>query len=117
MRMYGYVKEPFKANKKDTIYKIMIHEIKKHEVMVYLYTSKDAISCSFDHYYPDIESALEDWQDEIDEQGWIHIEDPLPDCQHDAFLPIRVKGRDSGNPQWEQLEILEDGVWREYKEE
>ena len=97
--------------------KIMIHEIKKQGVMVYLYTSKDAISCSFDHYYPDIESALEEWQDEIDEQGWIHIEDPLLDCQHDAFLPIRVKGRDSGNPQWGQLEILEDGVWTEYKEE
>ncbi len=37
--------------------------------------------------------------------------DPLPDCQHDAFLPIRVKGRDIGKPQWGQFEILKDGQW------
>lgn len=54
-------------------------------------------------------------QDKIDEQDWIHIEEPLPGCQHDAFLPIQVKGRDSGNPQWGQLEILEDGAWKEYR--
>jgi len=28
-----------------------------------------------------------------------------------AFLPIRVKGRNIGRPQWEQLEILKDGKW------
>lgn len=116
MRMYGYIKKPFKTNKKDTIYKIMIHEIKKQGVYVYLYTSMDAISCSYDYYYPDIEAALEDWQEKIDEQGWISIDDPLPDCQHDAFLPLRVKGRNTGKPQWGQLEILENGVWKEYKE-
>lgn len=81
----------------------MIHSTKKHGTMVYLYTSIDAISCSFDHYYPDLESALEDWQDEIDEQGWIPLEEPLPDCQHDAFLPIRVKGRNKDMPQCGQF--------------
>ena len=35
-------------------------------------------------------------------------------CQHDAFLPIRVKGRDIGEPQWGKLEILENGKWKEY---
>lgn len=42
------------------------------------------------------------------------IEDPLPGCQHDAFLPIRIKGRESGNPQWGQYDILEDGEWKKY---
>lgn len=76
--MYGYVKKPFKTNKKDTIYKIMIHEIKKQSVFVYLYTSMDAISCSYDYYYPNIEAALEEWREKTDEQGWIPIDDPLP---------------------------------------
>jgi hypothetical protein len=31
----------------------------------------------------DIEDVYEDWNDEID--------DPLPDCQHDALIPLRVK--------------------------
>lgn len=42
------------------------------------------------------------------------INDLLPDCQRDAFLPIRVKGRNTGNPQWGQLEILKDGQWVDY---
>ena len=57
----------------------------------------------------------DDWNDEIDEKGWIDIEDPLPYCQHDAFLPVRVKGRDTGKPQWGKLEILKDGKWMDYE--
>ncbi|MBR6727917.1 MAG: hypothetical protein IKM08_06960 [Clostridia bacterium] len=37
------------------------------------------------------------------------------DCQTDAFLPIRVKGRDKGTPQWGQYEILTDKGWAEYR--
>jgi hypothetical protein len=112
--MYGYLKEPYKTNKKDTVYKVMIHETKKDGTYAYLYTSRDAVSGSFDYHYPDLENALEDWEDEIDEQGWIQIGDPMPDCQHDCFLPIRIKGRNTGNPQWGQYEILKDGKWEKY---
>lgn len=114
MRKYGYLKEPFKTNKKDTIYKIMLHDMGKEGVYLYYYTSPDAVMCSFDSYYTVLEDAFEDWTDELDEKGWIEIDDPLPHCQHDAFLPIRVKGRETGKPQWGKYEILENGVWREY---
>ena len=50
----------------------------------------------------------------MNEKGWIPIGDPLPYCHHDAFLPIRVKGRDIGEPQWGKLEIFENGKWKEY---
>ncbi len=115
MRMYGYLREPFKTNKKDRIYKVMLHQIKKQGVYAYLYTSRDALFCSFDYHYPDIDNARENWDDEIDEQGWIVIDDPPPGSQHDCILPIRVKGRDTGNPQWGQFEILENGQWVDYK--
>ncbi len=114
MRMYGYLKEPYMCNKKDTVYKVMVHEIKGQGVAVYLYTNKDAMFCSFDYFYTELNDALEDWEGELDEQGWIEIEEPLPGCQHDAFLPIRIKGREGGKPQWGQFEILEDGEWKEY---
>ena len=104
MRMYGFLKEPSMCNKKDTVYKVMVHEIKDQGVAVYLYTHRDAMFCSFDYFYTELEDALEDWEDELDEQG----------CQHDAFLPIRIKGRESGNPQWGQFEILQDGEWKAY---
>ena len=113
MRMLGYLKNPYKCNKKDTIYKIMLHKTKS-EVFVYLYTSLDAVQSSFDNWYPDEESALEDWQSEIDERGWILLDDQLPYCQDDALLPIRVKGRNVNNPQWGKLEIYENGEWIDY---
>lgn len=110
MRKYAVLKKPLKCNKTDYIYKIMLHQT-KNEVLLYQYCSINAIQCAFDAWYPDLESVYEEWNDVIDERGWIDIDDPLPDCQHDAFLPIRVKGRNIGKPQWGQLEILKDGQW------
>ncbi len=112
--MWGYIREPYKINQKDTVYKVMIHSMKKQGTMVYLYTALDAVQCSFDYCYPDVESALEDWDEQIDARGWIPIEEPMPGCQHDAFLPIRVKGRDIGKPQWGKLEVYENGIWKDY---
>lgn len=114
MRMLGYLKNPYQCNKKDTIYKVVLHKTKE-EVYVYLYTSLDAVFSSFDRWYPDEESALEDWQDEIDERGWISMDDPMQYCQDDALLPIRVKGRDTNTPKWGEFEIYQDGVWKDYQ--
>ena len=61
-----------------------------------------------------LRGVLEDWNDEIDERGWIDIGDPLPDCQDDSLIPIRVKGRNTGKPEYEKLETLKDGAWVEY---
>ena len=61
-----------------------------------------------------LETALEEFEGELDDQGWIMIDDPLPYCQHDCILPIRVKGRETGHPQWRSYEILSDGQWVEY---
>lgn len=36
---------------------------------------------------------------------WIDIDDPIPYCQHDAFLPIRAKGRNIGKTEWGKYEI------------
>ena len=115
MRKYAYLKKPFKCNKKDYIYKIMLYQTKRDGVFLFQYCSVDAIQCSFDQYYDDIEDVYEDWDDEIDERGWIDIDDPLPYCQHDAFIPVRVKGRETGNPEWGKYETIVDGEWVEYK--
>ncbi len=32
MRIYGFLKEPYMCNKKDTVYKVMIHEITEDKV-------------------------------------------------------------------------------------
>lgn len=96
------------------VYKIMIYQTTGEGVYVFLYTSKEAIQSSFDFWYDELADALEDWENQADEMGWQEIDDPPPGCQRDAFLPIRVKGRDAGNPVWGELEILKDGQWVEY---
>jgi len=115
LRKYAYLKNPIQCNEKDFIYKIMLYKIKENEIFLFKYCSKDAVIGSFDDYYNDLNDLYDDWNDEIDEKGWIDIEDPLPYCQHDAFLPVRVKGRDMGNPQWGKFEILKDGKWVDYE--
>ncbi len=50
------------------------------------------------------------WQDKANQ-----MYSQISYCQHDAFLPIRVKGRNTGKPQWGKLEILEDGEWVDYE--
>ena len=94
MRMLGYLKNTYKCNKKDTIYKIVFHKTEK-EVYVYLYTSLEAALSSFDN--------------------WFLIDDPMPYCQHDALLPIQVKGRNTNTPQWGKFEIYENGEWKDYE--
>ena len=114
MRKYAYLKEPFKLDRGDAIFKIMLYETGEG-VYLFEYCSPDAVQCAFDRCYDSVEALLDDWNDLIDERGWIEIEDPLPDCQHDAFIPLRVKGRDIGKPEWGQFETLQEGRWVPYE--
>ncbi len=114
MRRYAFLRKPLKINDTDYIYKIMLHQTRE-EVFLYQYCSVGAVQCSFDEWYPNVKSVDDEWNDEIDERGWIDMDDPLSDCQADAFLPIRVKGRNVGKPQWGQFEILKNGQWVDYE--
>ena len=115
MRKYAYLKKPLKCSNNDFVYKIMLYQQEPDKIYLFEYCSMDAVLCSSDLYYTDLSDLYDDWNNKIDEKGWIDIEDPLPYCQHDAFLPVRVKGRDTGNPQWGKLEILKDGKWVDYE--
>ena len=33
------------------------------------------------------------------------------------FIPVRVKGRNVGKPEWGKFEVLQDGEWIEYNPE
>ena len=113
MRKYAFLKEPVNRDGADPIYKIMLYEAKEG-YSLFEYTSPDAVMCSNDRYYESLEDLYDDWNDLVDENGWRDLEDPLPDCQHDAFIPVRVKGRDTGTPQWGKYETLMDGKWVTY---
>ena len=111
MRKWSYLKPDTRLG--DQVFqKIMVYE-NTEGVWVFLYDTKDALFCTEDRFYENREDALEDWKDNIDEEGWHEIADPLPDCQHDCILPIRVKGRDKGAPEWGQYEILKNAIWED----
>ena len=112
MRKYAYLKEPLKQSGR-TIYKIMLYETEEG-VYLFEYDSPDAVQCASDTFYETMEDVPA-WDELIDERGWIQLPDPLPYCQHDAFVPLRVKGRDTGRPAWGKYEILIEGQWRDYE--
>ena len=116
MRKYARLREPYKAagnTVEDAVYKIMLYEAVEG-FYLFMYSSPDAVQCTSDRCYDSLEDLYDDWNDLIDKSGWIEMEDPLPYCQHDAFIPLRIKGRNVGKPEWGRFETLKDGVWIEY---
>lgn len=113
MRKYAFLKEPVTAYDGGSVCKIMLYEADEG-FYLFEYCGPDAVMSSYDLCYDSLEDLYEDWNDLIDERGWIKIEDPLPYCQHDAFIPVRVKGRDAGKPEFGKYEVLKDGKWTEY---
>lgn len=77
MRMYGYLKDPYKYNKAKSIYKVMIHEIPGTGVYTYYYTDRNAVFSSYDSYSENLDNAVAEFTGELDEQGWIVIDEPL----------------------------------------
>lgn len=75
MRKYAYLKKPVKCSSRDYIYKIMLYEYKQG-VYLFEYCSPDAVRCSYDQWYADVQDVYDDWNDEIDENGWIDIDNP-----------------------------------------
>ena len=113
MRKYAYLKEPLRRGDGACIYKIMLYQAEEG-VYLFEYDSPEAVLSSADRLYDSPHELAEDWDELLDERGWIELGDPLPDCQHDAFLPVRVKGREIGRPEWGKYELLRDGKWEEY---
>ena len=114
MRMYAWLKEPQTHYGNIPVFKVMLYE-NEGKVYLFEYSSPEAIQCSSDLCYDSMEELHGDWDDLIDERGWIKMDEPLPYCQHDAFIPLRVKGRDIGEPEWGKFETLKDGNWVPYK--
>lgn len=113
MRKYAYLKKP-QTHGGNSIYKVMLYEAEEG-FYLFEYADPDAVLSCSDRCYESLEDLYDDWNGLLDERGWIGMEDPLPGCQHDAFLPLRIKGRDMGKPEWGRYETLRDGEWIEYR--
>ncbi|MBQ6239495.1 MAG: endonuclease/exonuclease/phosphatase family protein [Firmicutes bacterium] len=109
MRKYAYLKKNAAPCEDDSVCKIMLCDIPDDGIHLFEYDRPDAETSSFDIAYDSLESLYSDWNDRIDAHGWQDLEDPLPDCLIDAFIPVRIKDQDSV-PGWRR-ETLQDGQW------
>lgn len=82
---------------------------------MFLYGSPEAQHCVADEWYESAHEAMDVWGNRIEADSWTVIDDPLPDCQEDCILPIRIKGRVTGRPEWGWFELLVNGSWVEYR--
>jgi hypothetical protein len=114
MRMWARLRKPFKSDDGTLVYKIMLFETGEG-FYLFAYDSPEAVLSSADYLYDSSEELFEDWNGLVDENGWQELDDPLPDCQHDAFIPLCVKGRNAGKPEWGVYETLKDGEWVDFK--
>ena len=115
MRKWAYLKDPLEYDDKQ-IYKVMVYETRSDGTYVFLYDSPEAQICVADEWHETVVDAADAWNKFIETDSWVVMDDPLPGCQDDGILPVRVKGRNIGKPEWGKYELLVDGKWVEYKE-
>ena len=115
MRKWAYLSSPYKYDD-EQICKIMIYQTENEGTYVFLYNSMQSQMCVADEWYESPAEAISQWEGFIKDGHWTIIEDPMPNCQNDCILPIRVKGRDIGKPEWGKYEVFVDGVWIDYRE-
>jgi hypothetical protein len=89
----------------------------RHEDGCYLfqYRTEADRPCDADLFFSSLEEAASYCDDvySVPESAWTNIEEPLDGCQQDLIAPVRVKGRNQGNPQWGSYEILENDIWKD----
>lgn len=71
-KILGILKNPYQCNKKDSVYKIMVHQTARSGVFIYFFTSLEAEFSSFDASpNQSFEECIKDWDEEVKE--WIEI--------------------------------------------
>lgn len=100
---------------KEGIVRLMIYN---DELGTYLFGFKRTTDSSsdWDEWYETEKDALEACESEYDIKltDWKEIPNPEPNCQHDWIEPVRIKGREIGNPEFGKLEKLINGKWVEF---
>ena len=114
MRKYAFLREPLQSAVYGRVVKIMLCTV-EDGVSLFTYPSLDAVQCSSDAFYNSLDELYDEWNELIDEHGWIKTADPLPGCQQDALIPLRVRGRAVGKPEWGTFETLQGRKWVSYQ--
>jgi len=107
MRLTAKIKQP-----NSEVKRLMIFD-SEDGVYLFVYNTHEDSSALCDYWFEKIDDAFESCSEDygITKQDWNEIPNPLEHCQHDWIEPVRIKGRDNGNPQWGKLEKFINGKW------
>lgn len=96
----------------DETLKLMIYQCDEGVYLFGYDCFQDAPS-KWDNWFEDLETADQYCQDiyQISTNDWILISEPCKDCQHDFIMPTRIKGRESGKPEYGKFETLINKRW------
>lgn len=96
----------------DETLKVMIYR-SDEGVFLFGYDCIQDAPAQWDSWYQDVEKAERYCRDnyQIDDDKWILISDPCEYCQHDFIMPTRIKGHDSGKPEYGKFETLINKRW------
>ena len=96
----------------ESIKKLMIYESNNG---TYLFGYDTVFDCNglWDNWYEDVEQAEKCCYDDynIKPDDWIYISEPQDFCNHDYIMPVRIKGREKRQPQFDQWEIFINSEW------
>ncbi len=96
------------------IVKVMLYET-MHGVYLYEYDMMEDGPAIADYLTFDINEAMEIAFVEfgIEYSDWYDIGDPIDNCLPDWIAPVRPYKYGTNHVDWNRLEILEEGKWRE----
>lgn len=103
------------VNVVDETLKLMVYQCDEGVYLFGYDCIQDAPS-KWDNWFEDLDTADQYCRDiyKIDDDDWILISDPCIDCQHDFIMPRRIKGRDSGKPEYGKFEQLINKRWVDF---
>lgn len=100
----------------ERIKKVMLYETDNG---VFLFGYDTVVDCCgmFDERYENAKDAQARCAEEyrVKPEDWIPISDPREYCNCDYIMPVKIKGRENGRPEFDSWEICRDGKWQAFQ--
>ena len=103
---------------KEGVLRLMIHET-EYGVYLFGFNRIPDGGTMWDQWYESLNDAKEIAQEkyQLMPEAWVQLDEPYEHCQQDWIQPVRLKGRNLGQPEWGKLEHLVSGRWLDFDPE
>lgn len=112
MRQIAVIENPLTE-----VVRLLVYITEEDGTSLYEYTTLEDGPCEYDHWFENEKQSYQYCEEKygVPVGQWRTISDPVEHGQHDWIKPVRMKGRNTGKPDWGVYEQLVDGEWVEIK--